>query len=76
MGTLLKRIDREEHINRWYFVTVQATLLDTVAVVTAWGSRENEYQQIRALPMASWAEAEILAEQIVRAKLKRGYQFV
>lgn len=76
MGTLLKQIDREEHINRWYFVTVQATLLDTVAVVTAWGSRENEYQQIRALPMASWAEAEILAEQIVRAKLKRGYQFV
>lgn len=76
MGTLLKRIDREEHINRWYFVTVQATLLDTVAVVTAWGSRENEYQQIRALPMASWAEAEILAEQIVRAKLKRGYQVV
>jgi len=44
MGTLLKRIDREEHVNRWYFVTVQATLLDPVAVVTAWGSRENEYQ--------------------------------
>ena len=76
MGTLLKRIDREEHINRWYFVTVQSTLLDPVAVVKAWGSRENEYQQIRALPMTSWAEAETLAEQIVRAKLKRGYQVV
>lgn len=76
MGTLLKRIDQEEHINHWYFVTLRSTLLVPVAIVTAWDSRENEYQQIRSLPMASWTETETLAEQIVRAKLKRGYQIV
>lgn len=76
MPTLLKRIDPEENINRWYFVTVQPTLLDPIAVVTAWGSRENDYQQVKILATDSVAEAQALAEKIVAQKLRRGYRLV
>ena len=31
-------------MNRWYTVIAQPTLLDPVAVITAWGSRENDFQ--------------------------------
>ena len=73
---VLKRVDPEESMNRFYTVTVQPTLLDPVAVVYAWGSRESSQQQVRVLPMASQVEAEALAEKMVRQKCKRGYVVV
>lgn len=76
MPTLLKRIDPEQHINRWYFVTVQPTLFHPVAVITAWGSRENDYQRVKILPAASTAAAAALAKKIVATKVKRGYEVV
>jgi len=63
-------------MNRWYIVTVQPTLLDAVAVVFAWGSRESGQQQMRVVPVASQAEAEALAEKMVKKKCKRGYEVV
>jgi len=74
MAVLLKRFDPEEHINRWYSVHVQPTLLDPVAVICAWGSWETNWQQTRVLPVVSFEEAEALAGKIVTAKIKRGYQ--
>ena len=44
---VLKRVDPEANMNRTYMVTVQPTLLDTVAVVYAWGSRESSQLQVR-----------------------------
>jgi len=73
---VLKRVDPEANMNRTYMVTVQPTLLDAVAVVYAWGSRESSQQQVRVLPMASRAEAEALAEKMVKKKCKRGYVVV
>ncbi len=73
MFTLLKRFDPEQHANRWYMVMVQPTLLEETAVICAWGSRENDYQRTRIMPMGTLAEAEAFAAKIVAAKLKRGY---
>ena len=74
MFTLLKRFDPEEHVNRWYMVAVQPTLLEETAVICSWGSRENDYQRMKIIPMANLTEAEALAAKIVNAKLKRGYE--
>ncbi|MCL4267625.1 MAG: WGR domain-containing protein [Anaerolineae bacterium] len=74
MLALLKRFDPEAYANRWYLVMVQPTLLHSIAVICAWGSRENEYQRLKFLPMGTEAEAEALAAKIVAAKLKRGYE--
>ena len=52
MLTFLKRVDPEEHMDRWYMVFVQATLFEPVAVICAWGNRRNSYQQLRVLPAA------------------------
>ena len=74
MYTLLTRIDPDQQMNRWYIVAVQSTLLEPIAVITAWGSRETDWQQWRASPAESWAAAQKTAESIILAKQKRGYQ--
>ena len=74
MFTQLTRYAPDDHVNRWYTVMVQPTLLDPIAVVTTWGSRETDYQQVHIEPMASEREALATAESIVLAKLKRGYK--
>jgi predicted DNA-binding WGR domain protein len=73
MLTFLKRVDPEEHMDRWYMVFVQATLFEPVAVICAWGNRRNSYQQLRVLPAQSEGEAFTLAQKIVEQKLARGY---
>lgn len=74
--TTLIRVDPDRHMNRRYSVTVQATLLEQVAVVCIWGSRRSSYQRLRTLPAASVEEAQTTAERIVRAKEQRGYHSV
>jgi predicted DNA-binding WGR domain protein len=70
---LLARIDPGARMNRWYLVHIQPTLVDEIAVVCAWGSRENPFQQMRAIPAESALAAQQLAGQIVAQKLQRGY---
>ena len=76
MFTFLKRVDPEENMDRWYMVFVQASLLDPVAVICAWGNRRNSYQQLRVLPAASWEEAHETAQDMVKKKVARGYEIV
>lgn len=76
MFTQLTRHDPDEHMNRWYTVAVQPTLLDPIAVIIAWGSRETDYQQVHIEPMESEQQDLDTAVSIVEAKLKRGYQEV
>jgi predicted DNA-binding WGR domain protein len=76
MFTYLKKVDPEEHMDRWYMVFVQASLFDPDAVICAWGNRRNSYQQLRVLPAASREEALQTAQGIVKQKLGRGYEIV
>jgi len=76
MFTFLKRVDPDNNMDRWYMVFVQASLLDPVAVICAWGNRRNSYQQLRVLPAASWEEALQAAQGIVKQKLGRGYEVI
>jgi predicted DNA-binding WGR domain protein len=76
MFTFLKRVDPDNNMDRWYMVIVQASLLDPVAVICAWGNRRNSYQQLRVLPVASWEEALQAAQGIVKQKLGRGYEVI
>jgi len=73
MNTTLIRVDLEKHMDRRYTVSVQATLLDLVAVVCVWGSRRSSYQRLQVHDVATLEEAQTLAEKIVRAKIRRGY---
>ncbi|MCX6082211.1 MAG: WGR domain-containing protein [Chloroflexi bacterium] len=72
--TLLSRVDPTINQNRWYLVSVQATLFHSCAVVVAWGRRDNDFQQWRVIPVASMVQANQVAEKIVERKIKRGYQ--
>ncbi|HQF63995.1 MAG TPA: WGR domain-containing protein [Anaerolineaceae bacterium] len=74
--TLLQHISPEENMNRWYFLAIQPTLFDACAVVIAWGRRDNEFQQWRAIPAASDEQARQMVEKIVQQKLRRGYQLI
>jgi len=71
--TLLSRIDPLENLNRWYLVSVQATLFYPCAVIIAWGRRDNGFQQWRAIPADTPVQAQELAYKIVKKKLQRGY---
>jgi predicted DNA-binding WGR domain protein len=73
---LLKRIDYEKNMRRWYLVTVQPTLLDECSVVCGWGRKGTVQQQWRALPAETPEEAEGMARRIVEKKRRRGYEVV
>jgi predicted DNA-binding WGR domain protein len=74
MMTLLKRINPTENMNRWYLVSVQATLFSSCEVVIAWGRRDTDFQQWRTLLAKSPDNAEQIAAKIIQRKLRRGYQ--
>jgi len=71
---LLSHVDPVENQNRWYMVSVQATLFCPCSVVVAWGRRDNDFQQWRVIPVESRAQADQVAAKIVDSKIKRGYQ--
>ena len=70
---LLRRIDPEENMNRWYMVQIQPTLLDPIAVICSWGNRDTAWVRSRILPMGSREQAQEEAEKIIATKIKRGY---
>jgi len=72
--TLLSHVEPTDNLNRWYLVFIQATLFFPCAVVIAWGRRDNDFQQWRAIPVDTPAHAQELASKIVKKKLRRGYQ--
>lgn len=74
MLTLLSHIDPTKNMQRWYLVSVQATLFQPCAVVIAWGRRDTDFQQWRVIPMESATQADQLAAKLVEHKIKRGYQ--
>ncbi len=71
---LLIRVDPALHMNRWYHVAVQPGLFDPWVVACAWGNRSTGYQRARQFPVATPEQGRILAEKIVRRKLRRGYR--
>ena len=74
MMIILDHIDPAVNQNRWYMVSVQATLFYPCSVVIAWGRRDNDFQQWRVIPAESRAQADKVAAKIVERKIKRGYQ--
>ena len=69
----LVKVNPSENINRWYWVKVQSTLFDPVAVVCGWGRRDTRYSKWRIFPTATWEEATVLAGQIIKKRLNHGY---
>lgn len=76
MRAVLRRVDPDEHMDRWYLVTVQATLFEPLAVVCAYGSRRTNWQQVRIIPAGNPTLAQEIAQTIVSTKLRRGYELV
>ncbi|MBE7473184.1 MAG: hypothetical protein DPW09_24830 [Anaerolineae bacterium] len=70
---LLHRVNPARNEARFYLVEAGPSLLDPFAVVRVWG-RIGGAQQHKINPCASAAEAEQLAERLIRRKIKRGYQ--
>ncbi|MCK6625574.1 MAG: WGR domain-containing protein [Anaerolineae bacterium] len=71
--TLLHRINPARNEARFYLVIVAPTLVDPIAVWRVWG-RIGGAQRSKIDPCGSAAEAEKLAEALVRRKIKRGYR--
>jgi hypothetical protein len=71
--TILKHIDPDRRIDRWYSVAIQQTLLAPIAVVCAYGNRRSSWQKVYALSANSREEAEIVASKIILKKIRRGY---
>ena len=71
---VLIRHDPARNINRWYAVAVQPTLFCPHTVLRGWGRRGSAYARWRILPAESRVQAKEMAEAIVAAKKKRGYE--
>lgn len=71
---LLSHVEPVNNLNRWYLVSIQATIFFPCAVIIAWGRRDNDFQQWRAIPVDTFDQAQELANRIVKKKLQRGYR--
>ena len=69
----LTRVDPARHMDRWYSVAVQSTLLDRWAVVCAWGRRRSSYLRLRIISAKNLMQAQEMAENIVVRKIHKGY---
>ena len=76
MFTILRRIEPDENINRWYVVSVQPSLIDSVSMVIAYGNARNAWQKLRVVPVDNYSEAEDQAQQLIDKKVARGYVIV
>jgi predicted DNA-binding WGR domain protein len=74
MMIVLIRYDPAKNINRWYAVGIQPTLFCQHAVLCGWGRRGSAFARWRILPAESRAQTGEMAEAIVEAKKKKGYQ--
>jgi predicted DNA-binding WGR domain protein len=72
MKTFIK-IDPQKHMQRWYAVGIQSTLLEGLAVIYGWGSLRSSYQQWKRKLVGSQVEAEAIFNQMVASRLARGY---
>ncbi len=61
--------------SRFYYLSWQATLLETGAVVRLWG-RKGGAQREQITPFASVTEAWPLLRRVIRTRLRRGYRVV
>ncbi len=75
MITLLHRIDPEKNDARFYIIQVGPSLLDPHCVLRIWG-RIGGHQCSMISSCASDADAQRLADRVVRRRLQRGYQIV
>ncbi len=73
---VLVRHDPDKNINRWYAVGIQPTLFCHHAVLCGWGRRGSAYARWRILPAENRTQAGEMAQAILAAKMKKGYQVV
>jgi len=76
MMIVLVRHDPDKNINRWYAVGIQPTLFCHHAVLCGWGRRGSAYARWRILPAENRTQAGEMAQAILAAKMKKGYQVV
>jgi len=62
--------------NRYYIVETRKNLFGELAVVLRWGSLKTEWERQKEIPAKSQAHAEMLFENAVSGKLRRGYRRV
>ena len=62
--------------NRYYIVETRKNLFGELAVVLRWGSLKTEWERKKEIPAKSQAHAEMLFENAVNGKLRRGYRRV
>ena len=72
---LLKRVDAERHVDRWYLIAVGRDLFGP-ALICGWGNRRTKFQHLRATSIADEQQALALVNKLVARRLRRGYAVV
>ena len=72
---LLKRVDAERHMDRWYLIAVGRDLFGP-ALICGWGNRRTLFQHLRATSTTDERQAQVLADKIIARQLRRGYTIV
>ncbi len=71
---ILKRIDPEKHIDRWYCLAITTDLFGQPCLYRAWGSRRTAYQHVRCDPFTAHREAVSVAQKLIARRRQHGYQ--
>ena len=65
-----------EKDNRYYIAETVRDLFGGLVVVLRWGSMKTEWERKKEIPAKSQAHAEMIFENAVSKKLRRGYKKV
>ncbi len=73
--TLLKRVDPQAGMDRWYLAGAVRDVFGDSAILCAWGNRRNCYQRMHLIYPPATEVAQNIT-RIVAHKVKRGYSIV
>jgi predicted DNA-binding WGR domain protein len=71
---ILKRIDPDRHMDRWYCLDITTDLFGQPCLYRAWGNRRTAYQHVRCDPFTAHLEAVSVAQKLIARRRQHGYQ--
>jgi predicted DNA-binding WGR domain protein len=71
---ILKRIDPDQHMDRWYCLDITTDLFGQPCLYRAWGNRRTAYQHVRCDPFTAHPEAVSVAQKLIARRRQHGYE--
>jgi predicted DNA-binding WGR domain protein len=71
---LFERVNPERNESRYYYLSLQPTLFDSLAVIRVYGRKGQSQREVTPTPVSDLADAWPLIRRVIRTRLRHGYK--